>query len=51
MGRCLAIAVFLLGLAGCGEAPRTRSVPVTQARGGDSGEQAVTKAPRAIATH
>ena len=54
MARWVAIAGLMLGLAGCGEAHRTRVVPVTptSASGGDeAAERAVTKPPRAIATH
>ena len=54
MVRWLAILALGLGLVGCGEAPRSRDVPITPTRdgGGDrDAAHAVTKAPRNIATH
>ncbi len=54
MLRWVAIVGLVAGLAGCGEAHRTRVVPVTPATassGDDDAERAVTKPPRAIATH
>jgi hypothetical protein len=54
MLRWVALAGFFLGVTGCGEAHRTRVVPVTptSARGDDAAAAgAVTKPPRAIATH
>jgi hypothetical protein len=59
MIRAVMIAsVVLTASAGCGEPPRARVVPVTPAGvSGDGGdahgpqEKAVTKPPRAIATH
>jgi hypothetical protein len=54
MLRWLVIAGFFLVLAGCGETPRTRVVPVTPASvssGEDAASRAVTRPPRAIATH
>jgi hypothetical protein len=55
MIRGIMIASMLLVVcAGCGEPPRARVVPVTPAASaGDDArhENAVTKPPRAIATH
>jgi hypothetical protein len=51
-------SVVLAASAGCGEVPRARVVPVTPAGSSGDGddargphENAVTKPPRAIATH
>jgi len=54
MLRWVAIACYILGLAGCGETHRSRVVPVTPtsaSSGDDAAARAVTKPPRAIATH
>jgi hypothetical protein len=54
MIRLVPILCVLLGLAGCGESRTTRVVPVTPstaASGDPSAAQAVTRPPRAIATH
>jgi hypothetical protein len=59
MIRAVMIAsVVLAASAGCGEAPRARVVPVTPAGSSGDGddargphENAMTKPPRAIATH
>jgi hypothetical protein len=48
------VFVLLAACAGCGAPPRARVVPVTpgaSSGGGDAAENAVTKPPRAIATH
>jgi hypothetical protein len=54
MLRWVAIAGVCLVLAGCGETHRSRVVPVTPTSaspGDDAGAKAVTRPPRAIATH
>jgi hypothetical protein len=55
MIRGVTIASMLLAACvGCGEPPRARVVPATRAASAGDGnrhEEAVTKPPRAIATH
>jgi hypothetical protein len=45
------VSVLLMACAGCGEAPRAKTVPLTPAQGEKPASEAVTKVPRAIATH
>jgi hypothetical protein len=56
MGRRVALLGVCLGLFGCGEARRPRAVPVSptptaSAAGEGDAARALTKPPRAIATH
>ena len=53
MLRTPAVLGLILGLAGCGQTPGAREVPVSKSQPDSppTAPDAATKAPRAIATH